>query len=84
MAFTMQGNVLAYEDCANSLLPAVLRSKRGIPILLAIVHCAVGRRAGLPIEPVGLPAHFVTKMGAEGSPDERFVDVFRGGKLLCR
>ena len=28
--------------------------------------------------------HFMNKMGAPGSPDERFVDVFRGGALLTR
>ena len=29
--------------------------RRGIPISLAQLHVAVGRRAGLPIEPVGTP-----------------------------
>ena len=28
--------------------------------------------------------HFMNKMGEPGSPDERFVDVFRGGALLTR
>ena len=28
--------------------------------------------------------HFMTKMGAPGSAEERFVDVFRGGVLLTR
>ena len=33
---------------------------------------------------VGGVQHFMTKMGASGSADERFVDVFRGGVLLTR
>ena len=33
---------------------------------------------------LGSEQHFMTKMGADGSADERFVDVFRSGVLLNR
>ncbi len=32
----------------------------------------------------GMPMHLVTSMGVPGSPEERFIDVFRGGQLLTR
>ena len=82
--FCLQGDSENYYDPSNSLLPFVLATRKGIPISLAIVHAAVGRRAGLPIEFVGMPMHFMNKLGAAESPDERFIDVFAGGKLLDR
>ena len=32
----------------------------------------------------GMPMHLVNCMGTAGTPDERFIDVFRGGQLLTR
>ncbi|KAK9822825.1 hypothetical protein WJX81_005639 [Elliptochloris bilobata] len=80
----IRGNSRNFYDATNSLLPFVLVWRRGIPISLAKLHAAIGRRAGLPIEPVAVPMHFMNKMGEPGSPDERFIDVFRGGVLLTR
>jgi len=82
--FCLQGDSENYYDPSNSLLPFVLATRKGIPISLAIVHAAVGRRAGLPIEFVGMPMHFMNKLGAADTPDERFIDVFAGGKVLDR
>lgn len=33
---------------------------------------------------IGIPAHFLVRVGSEGSPEERFVDCFHGGRLLTR
>jgi len=82
--FCLQGDSENYYDPSNSLLPFVLATRKGIPISLAIVHAAVGRRAGLPIEFVGVPMPFMNKLGAAETPDERFIDVFAGGKVLDR
>ena len=79
-----QGDNENYYDPSNSLLPFVLAQKKGIPISLAIVHAAVGRRAGLPIEFVGMPMHFMNKLRSDNSQDERFIDVFAGGRILDR
>ena len=40
----------------------------------------VGRRAGLRVEGVGLPGHFIVKAVAAG--DEILVDPFHGGRVL--
>ena len=82
--FCLQGDSENYYDPSNSLLPFVLATRKGIPISLAIVHAAVGRRAGLPIEFVGMPMHFMNKLGAADTSAERFIDVFAGGKMLDR
>ena len=75
---------MKYDSPLNSLLPYVLAFRRGIPISIAVLHAAVANRAGVQVQPVGMPLHFVNKLGVEGSPSERFIDVFDGGKLRRR
>lgn len=79
-----QGESRDYYRASNSLLPCVLTHKKGIPISLAVVHAAVGRRAGLPIDCIGMPMHLINRMAVPESGEERFIDVFRGGELLTR
>ena len=50
---SLQGNTANYYDPANSLLPCVFKTGLGIPISLAVIYVAVGRRAGLPMDCVG-------------------------------
>ena len=80
----MQGDSEGYYSPENSLLQHVLTAGKGIPITLAIIHAAVGRRAGLPISCVNMPRHFMNRFGDFGHPDERFIDAFDGGKMLTR
>jgi regulator of sirC expression with transglutaminase-like and TPR domain len=69
-----------YDDLRASLLPAVLRRRHGLPIMLSVVWLEVARRLGLPAYPVGLPGHIVV---AIGSPAENvLVDPFSGGRLI--
>jgi len=70
-----------YARLESSLLTDVLRSRRGLPILLSSVWTEVARRAEVPAYGVGLPGHFVV---AVGDPDGSrvLVDPFSGGRLL--
>jgi regulator of sirC expression with transglutaminase-like and TPR domain len=72
------GNVSDYHDPRNSLLHHVLARKLGIPITLAVVAIEVGRRAGIELEGVGMPGHFLVR--AVGP--QILLDVFRGGVEL--
>jgi regulator of sirC expression with transglutaminase-like and TPR domain len=74
-----RGNTAAYYDPRNSYLNEVLDRRLGIPITLALVYVAVGRRAGLPLSGVGLPAHFVV---AYEGPTRLLVDAFNCGRVL--
>lgn len=76
-----RGNQEDYYDPRNSFLQEVLHRKVGIPITLSLLYLEVGRRAGLPLEGVGFPAHFLVRL--EG-PEEVFVDPFHGGRLMER
>ena len=75
-----EGDQDEYDDPENSMLDAVLVSRRGLPILLSIVYAAVGRRAGLPLHGVGLPGHFV--VGHFGTAPPLLLDPFTGGELI--
>lgn len=73
------GDHLGYHDPRNSLLPAVLDRRRGIPLTLAIVAIEVGRRCGVPLVGIGMPGHFLVR--GTNQPDS-FVDLFDGGVEL--
>lgn len=75
-----RGNVKDYYDPRNSYLNQVLERRTGIPITLAAVFQAVGRRAGLRVVGVGLPGHFIAKVSEAGN--ELLIDCFHGGRLL--
>ncbi|MFD5747058.1 tetratricopeptide repeat protein [Streptomyces sp. NPDC127033] len=74
------GSPADYGRLESSLLPAVLRRRRGLPILLSVVWIEVARRAGAPVYGVALPGHFVVGFG---DPAERILaDPFAAGRLL--
>ncbi len=76
-----EGGPADYGRLESSLLPDVLRRRRGLPILLATVWTEVARRAEVPAYGVGLPGHFVVGIGdPDGS--RLLVDPFAGGRLL--
>jgi regulator of sirC expression with transglutaminase-like and TPR domain len=71
------GNEAAYYDPRNSMLHQVLGRHKGIPITLSVVYIEVGRRAGLRVEGIGLPGHFVVR-ASEDEGSEVLVDPFNG------
>lgn len=72
------GNRVEYYDPRNSLLHQVLARRLGIPITLSVVCMEVGRRAGVPLEGIGMPGHFLVRPAGS----ERYLDAFAGGELL--
>src|SRR5438445_5407760 len=80
------GNERHYEDPRNSFLNEVLERRTGIPISLALVYIEIARRAGLHVEGVNAPGHFLLRCRARrGLPyDDLIIDAFHGGALLSR
>lgn len=73
------GNREEYYDPRNSLLHEVMDRRLGIPITLAVLLIALGRRLGWPLRGANFPAHFlVAYEGEELLP----VDAFHGGLIL--
>jgi regulator of sirC expression with transglutaminase-like and TPR domain len=75
-----RGNNEQYYDARNSYLNEVIDRRTGIPITLSTVYMEVARRAGLEVEGVGLPGHFVVRVQMPSRA--LLVDPFHGGQLL--
>jgi regulator of sirC expression with transglutaminase-like and TPR domain len=73
-----------YLDPRNNFLNVVLERRVGIPITLSIVYVEIGRRAGLPLQGVGFPGHFLVRCDADhpDGDDTLIIDPFNGGTLL--
>jgi regulator of sirC expression with transglutaminase-like and TPR domain len=75
------GNRDRYEDPRNSFLNEVIDRRLGIPISLAVIYLELGRRAGVGLEGVNFPGHFLVRAPAvEG--DDIIIDPFHAGALL--
>lgn len=78
------GNHDDYYDPANSYLPAVIASRRGIPITLSLIYKYVATELGLNVYGVNAPGHFMVAVETTEARQRSlmFVDPFYGGKLL--
>lgn len=56
------GNVNNYYDPDNSFLPVVLRTRRGIPISLAVLWMELAQGLHLDVQGVSFPGHFLVKV----------------------
>lgn len=84
-ALGFRGNRERYGDVRNSCLNQVIDRRTGIPITLAIIYMDVARRAGLRVEGINFPGHFLVRVwdGAEPEPGAGLVvDAFNDGAIL--
>ena len=79
--FGLQGNADDYYAPANSYLPAVLETRRGIPITLTLLYLRVAAELGIRGWGVNAPGHFLAEVIDAGG-DSMIVDAFDGGRLL--
>src|SRR5262249_7733163 len=79
------GNRDHYDDPGTNSLNEVIDRRTGIPISLAVIYLEVARRAGLRVDGVNFPGHFLLRM-REAMPSEAndvvIIDPFHGGALL--
>lgn len=85
------GNVEDYYNPANSYLPDVLQSHRGLPIALVLVYKCVAEQLGLAVLGINSPGHFLAAVRGERLRNSRnsagpwmYVDPFFGGELLTQ
>ena len=79
------GNEADYGDPRNSFLNEVIDRRTGIPITLSLVYMEVARRAGLPVEGINFPGHFLLRCRAgrrQSYAEDLIIDPFHGGALL--
>ena len=76
------GNVNDYYDPDNSFIHAVLRTRRGIPISLAVLWLELASSVGLRAHGVGFPGHFLVKvMTSQVAGGQIVIDPFTGEVL---
>lgn len=73
------GNVNDYYDPDNSYLNAVLRTRRGIPISLAVLWMELAQGLALHVRGVSFPGHFMVKINLPKG--QVVLDPFNGHSL---
>lgn len=73
-----EGNAEDYYNPSNSLLTSVIRTRRGLPISLTMLYRLVGLRAGMIVDGINFPGHFLARH--EGV----YFDPFHSGRILTR
>ena len=73
------GNVNHYYDPDNSYLNVVLKTRRGIPISLAVLWLELAQGLGLQAKGVNFPGHFMVKVNLPQG--QVIVDPFTGQSL---
>ena len=76
------GNMERYYNALNSYLPAVLNTRHGLPVLMSLVYKLVGEGAGLTVEGINAPGHFMVRVLCDNA--WMIVDPFFGGQVLTR
>ncbi|WP_161982139.1 SirB1 family protein [Dictyobacter alpinus] len=74
------GNEHDYYNPDNSFLNKVLEERTGLPITLSLVYIEVGKRAGIELEGIGFPYHFMVRYRWSGG--SIYIDPFANGLLL--
>ena len=74
------GNFADYYDPRNSYLNQVIARRQGIPISLSLLYRELAAAAGLQLEGVNLPGHFL--LVHQSAQQRLYVDVFGGGRLM--
>lgn len=74
-----RGDDAHYFAPRNSFLSHVLERRRGLPILLSSVWMLTGQEAGVSVQGLGLPGHFIVRIDGN---DGALVDPFAGGRTL--
>lgn len=77
-----RGNRENYYDPENSFFSSVLFRRTGIPVTLALVYLAMGRRLSLPLSGIGMPMHFL--VGYRHDREQRYLDPFYRGREVSR
>lgn len=78
------GNAEEYYDEDNSYLNKVIDNKMGIPISLSVLYMLIGRRIGIDLKGIGVPAHFMLKFTEESDSSIYYIDPFHRGRILDR
>lgn len=73
-----RGNTEDYYAERNCLLPCVIETRMGNPNSLTLLYMMVAARAGMCVEGINLPGHFIARHG------DLYFDPFHRGRILTK
>lgn len=80
--FKFRANTKNFHSPANSMINAVLESKKGNPISLCAVYLLIAQKMDVPVYGVNLPNLFILKYQSEDS--EFYINAFNKGLIFSR
>ena len=78
--YGLRGDEECYTRPESSFLPQVIESRRGLPITLSLLYCAVADRLGIALELIPAPQHVVCRLTTDHAV--LYVDPFTEGRIL--
>ncbi len=76
----LNGDLLTYEDPANTDIIALWERRRGLPVTLGLIYIEVARRSGLQVRGVDFPGHFLLRIETAEGP--LALDPFSEGRVV--
>jgi regulator of sirC expression with transglutaminase-like and TPR domain len=76
------GNRDDYYNPLNSYVPAVLQTRKGLPITLSLIYKVIAERIGLSVVGVNAPLHFMA--GVQLDDKVLLIDPFFNGRAVSR
>jgi regulator of sirC expression with transglutaminase-like and TPR domain len=74
------GDVLTMDDPTNTDIISVCERRKGMPVSLGIIFIEAARRAGLPVQGVDFPGHFLLRIETDEGP--LALDPFSEGRVV--
>src|ERR1019366_3092196 len=76
----LNGDLMTYEDPANTDLIDLWERRRGLPVTLGLLYIEVARRCGLQVQGVDFPGHFLLRIETAEGP--LALDPFSEGRVV--
>ena len=76
----LNGDLINYDDLANADIISVIERRKGLPVSLAVLYLDVAHEAGLPVQGVDFPGHFLLRIESEEGP--LALDPFSEGRVV--
>ena len=76
----LTGDLMNYEDPANTDMIEVCSRRKGLPVALGVLYIDAGRRCGLVVRGVDFPGHFLLRIETDEGP--LALDPFSDGRVV--
>ena len=78
--YGLRGDNDCFSKAESSFLPQVIATRRGLPITLSLLYCAVAERLGIALQLAPAPQHVVCRLKTDRAV--LYVDPFTEGRIL--